>query len=165
MAATVLAAIKEIHNNDETVQEYISQGVFYAVAPDSLDITQGGLLVINHQGMSREKTTESVMEVTDVDLIYYLNSLEDLDQYVVPWAIALFDDSEDAQSSGTLSIDGTNSVSVDIAQDKPIQIGPEATCDKAGNNVFSATIPLRVQVERSRANSQTNTTETTESGQ
>lgn len=165
MAATVLAAIKEMHNNDETVREYISQGVFYAVAPDSLDITQGGLLVINHQGFSREKTTESVMETTDVDLIYYLNSLEDLDQYVVPYAIALFDDSEDAEASGVLTIDGANSVSVDIAQDKPIQMGLEATCDKAGNNVFSATIPMRVLVERSRANSQSNGMVTTESGQ
>lgn len=157
MAATVLAAIKEMHNNDETVQVYISQGVYYAVAPDSLDITDGGVLVIDHQGTTREKTTESVNEVTEVDLIYYYNTLEDLDQYVVPWVIAAFDDSEDSDSNGVLSIDGAFSVSVDVAQDKPIQMGLEATMDKQGNNVFSATIPLRVWVERTRsgyANSQ-----------
>jgi len=157
MAATVLASIKEMHNNDETVRKYITQGVYYAVAPDSLDITQGGVLVINHQGTTREKTTESVMEITDVDLIYYYNQLEDLDQYVVPWAIAAYDDQEDAQDGGVLSIDGANSVSVDVAEEKPIQMGLEATSDKAGNNVFSVTIPLRVWVERPRtgyANSQ-----------
>lgn len=148
-ASTPLAAIKEAHNNDETITQYISQGVWYSVAPDNLDISAGGVLVLQHKGMVREKTTESVQETTKVDLIYFYNQLEKLDEYIVPWCLATFDDGEDIQG-GVISIDGATLISCDIAEDEPIQMGVEASKDKQGNNVFSATVPLVIKIERPR---------------
>lgn len=150
MAATPLSAVREVHNNDETITQYISQGVWYSLAPDNLDITAGGVLVLQHKGMVREKTTESVQEITRLDLIYFHTSLETLDQYVVPWAIAAFDDQEDVVD-GVISIDGAGMISCDIAEDEPIQMGVEAAKDKNGNNVFSATVPLKIWYERPKA--------------
>ena len=95
MANTPLSAVKEIHQNDETISQYISQGVWYAVAPDQIDITSGGLLVLEHRGTVREKTTESVMERTKINLLYFCNDMRLLDEIIVPWAVAAFDDAED----------------------------------------------------------------------
>lgn len=154
MAATPLAAIKEVHQNDETVSQYISQGVWYSLAPDNLDITQGGILVLEHQGMVRSKEeTETIHETTRINLIYFYNQLEALDQFVVPWCIAAFDDSEaevEGNASPVLSIDDASTVSVDIADDEPIRMGVEAYRDKNANNVFSATVPLRITVVKPR---------------
>lgn len=153
MAATPLAAVKEIHENDETVAQYISQGVWYSLAPDNVDITQGGILVLEHQGMVRSKEeTETIHETTRINLIYFYNNLEVLDEFVVPWAIAMFDDSEDIEGNGSpvFSIDGASSVSVDIADEEPIQMGVEVYRDKNNNNVFSATVPLKIWVVKPR---------------
>lgn len=150
MATTPLSAIKEVHENDETIGKYISQGVWYALAPDNLDITQGGVLVLDHQGTLREKTTESVHEKTRINLIYFYNDLAVLDQFVVPWAVTAFDDSDDETSAPVISIAGSSVIACDIADDSPIQMGVEAFRDKHGNSVFSATVPLLIWTERPR---------------
>lgn len=150
MATTPLSAVKEIHQNDETISQYISQGVWYAVAPDQIDITAGGLLVLEHRGTVREKTTESVMERTKINLLYFYSDLNLLDEIIVPWAVAAFDDAEDQTKGPVLSINGCNIVSVDIAEDDPIIMGLEAYRDKNGNNVYSATVPLAILTEKPR---------------
>lgn len=150
MALTPLSAVKEIHENDETIKQYISQGVWYALAPDQLDITEGGILVLEHQGMTREKTTESVMERTKINLLYFAYDLRLLDEIIVPWAVAAFDDGEDETKSPVLSINGCNIVSVDIAEDDQIIMGLEAYRDKNGNNVYSATVPIAILTEKPR---------------
>ena len=148
MATTPLSAIRELHENDETIKQYISQGVWYALAPDKLDITQGGVLVLEHQGTIQDKTTESVMERTRINLLYFYNDLRLLDEIVVPWAVAAFDDSEDETKAPVLSISGVNLISVDVAEDEPIIMGVEAYQDKNGNNVYSATVPLVIWTEK-----------------
>lgn len=150
MATTPMSAIKEVHLNDEAIQKYISQGIWYALAPDNLDITQGGILVLDYQGNVREKTTESVQEKTRINLIYFHTSLETLDEYIVPWVVATFDDSDDVTSAPVLSISGASVISCDIAEDEPIQMGVEAYRDKQGNSVFSATVPLVIWTEKPR---------------
>lgn len=150
MATTPLSAIRELHENDETIKQYISQGVWYALAPDKLDITQGGVLVLEHQGTVREKDTEAVRERTRVNLLYFYTDLRLLDEIVVPWAVAAFDDGEDETKAPVLSIVGVNLISVDIAEDEPIIMGVEAYQDKNGNNVYSATVPLVIWTEKPR---------------
>lgn len=148
MALTVLAALKILHETDDTIGKYITQGVYMSAAPDSLDISQGGVLILDHNGEDREKIdTNTVQETTQINLIYSYASLEILDQYVVPWAKELFDDSED-DTGGVLSIDGAFVQSVDISG--VIRMGLEAATDKLGNNIFSATIPLTVVVNKQR---------------
>lgn len=149
MATTALSAIKEVHESDETIKQFVSQGVFYSIAADNLDLSAGGVLVIQLKAYTRDKTTESVQETTRCDLLYFHNSFETLDQFVVPWAMVAFDDQEEA--GAMLSIDGATTISTDIAEDEPITGGVESSRDKQGNNVFSMTIPLKIWVERSRA--------------
>lgn len=150
MATTPLSAVKEIHQNDETISQYISQGVWYALAPDQIDITAGGILVLEHQGTTREKTTESIMERTRINLLYFCNDMRLLDEIVVPWAVAAFDDAEDQTKAPVLSINGANIVSVDVAEDDQIIMGVEAYRDKNGNNVYSATVPIAILTEKPR---------------
>jgi len=150
MATTPLSAVKEMHENDETITQYISQGIWYATAPDQIDITAGGLLILEHKGTVREKTTESIMERTEINLLYFTYDLRLLDEIIVPWAIAAFDDSEDETKSPVLSIDGCNIVSADIAEDDQIIMGLEAYRDKNGNNVYSATVPIVILAEKPR---------------
>jgi len=150
MALTPLSAVKEIHENDETISQYISQGVWYALAPDQIDITAGGILVLEHQGTTREKTTESIMERTRINLLYFCNDMRLLDEIVVPWAVAAFDDAEDQTKAPVLSINGANIVSVDVAEDDQIIMGVEAYRDKNGNNVYSATVPIVILAEKPR---------------
>jgi len=148
MATTALAAIKEVHETNAVVNQYISQGVWYSVAPENLDISAGGVMVIQLKGYTRDKTTESVQETTRVDLMFFHNDFATLDQLITPWVLAAFDDQEEGTS--VLSIDGATTISTDVAEDEPITGGVEAAKDKLGNNVFSMTFPLKIWVERPR---------------
>ena len=149
MAATVLAALKNAHSTDTLIGQYITQGIYLASAPDNIDISTGGLVVINHKGTTREKSTESILETTRVELVYFYNELETLDQIVVPWAIAAFEDDE-ANDRQVLSIDGQFLISADVAEDEPIVMGVESMRDKNGQTVFSAVVPLVVVTSRNR---------------
>ena len=73
-----------------------------------------------------------------------------LDEIIVPWAVAAFDDAEDQTKAPVLSTNGCNIVSVNIAEDDPIIMGLEAYRDKNGNNVYSATVPLVILIEKPR---------------
>ena len=90
------------------------------------------------------------MERSRINLLYFCNDMRLLDEIVVPWAVAAFDDAEDQTKAPVLSINGANIVSVDVAEDDQIIMGVEAYRDKNGNNVYSATVPIAILTEKPR---------------
>ena len=149
MANTVLSALKELHESDESITQHISEGVFYQVCPDRLDLSEGGALVLDFKEMTWKNenfSTEYVRPRVRVDLLYFHYSLETLDQLILPWVRQRFDDIE-----GLVLLEGTEVWSVDVCPEgESIRMGLEHEKTKDGKNMFSLLVPLQFELQSNR---------------
>ena len=146
MVSTALSAIKELFDGDEGIAALIPQHAFYVKAPDTTDLTNGAIAVVEHRGEVWDRTTETIFKELTIGLLVFANSFATLDETIWP---ALEDTFQDAES--WLVIGGHTVYNLEITN---VKMALEEYQDAGSNDVYSLDIELRLQYQRLRAGSE-----------